>query len=145
MNVNQWLQSTKTREIGLLLLRIGIGLGLIYHGSGKLFGDMAGFVEGVARMGFPLPALFAWAAALSEFLGGIGILLGLFTRSAAIFVGCTMFTAAFIRHADDPFSHKEKALLYLLVALAFLIMGSGRISIDSWIRSRGSERTGRST
>lgn len=84
-------------------------------------------------MGFPAPVVFAWAAALSEFLGGFSLLLGLFTRPAAIFVACTMFSAAFIRHAGDPFSNKEKALLYLLVAMAFFVLGSSRSSLDAWL------------
>ena len=45
---------------GLLWIRVMMGSGIAYHGYGKIFGGrMARFTEGVAQMGFPLPALFA--------------------------------------------------------------------------------------
>jgi len=88
------------RDIGLLILRLA-GLYLAAgHGWGKLVGLASGqsrFVEGVANMGFPMPVLFAWAAGLAEFAGGLAMALGLFTRWAALLAGCTMFVAAFVR------------------------------------------------
>jgi len=55
-------------------------------------------VQGVANLGFPAPALFAWAAALAEFLGGLLVFLGLGTRVAAAFAAFTMVVAGFARH-----------------------------------------------
>lgn len=82
-------------------------------------------------MGFPLPGLFAWAAALSEFLGGILVALGLATRPAAFFVFATMAVAAFIRHAPDPFRVKELALAYWTMAGTLILMGGGPWSLDA--------------
>lgn len=48
MKSTRWLTDGRTRELGILRIRMGVGGGLMYHGSGKLFGNMAGFVEGVA-------------------------------------------------------------------------------------------------
>ena len=97
-------------DIGLLVLRLGAGLFMAFgHGFGKI-PPSDGFIGGVEKLGLPMPIFFAWMAAFSEFLGGLLIALGLFTRPAAFFWICTMGTAAFIRHADDPFSAKEKAL-----------------------------------
>jgi putative oxidoreductase len=87
-------------------------------------------------MGFPLPALFAWAAALSESLGGLLLAVGLLTRPAAFFILVTMFVAAFIRQAGDPFLERELALLYGAVAIQFLLVGSGRFGLDAFFRSR---------
>ena len=94
---------------------------------------MEQFTEGVAKMGFPMPDVFAWAGALSEFLGGVLIALGLGTRIAASFVFSTMAVAAFIRHASDPFDVKELALLYGTVAMAIVLIGPGRFSLDHLI------------
>jgi uncharacterized membrane protein YphA (DoxX/SURF4 family) len=89
------------RDIGLLILRLaGLYLAL-GHGWGKVVGLASGtsqFPAGLAGMGFPMPALFAWGAGLSEFLGGLAVAFGLYTRWAAAFAGFTMFVAAFVRH-----------------------------------------------
>ena len=56
-------------DAGLLILRVFAGLSLaLAHGLGKL-PPSDRFIAGAAEMGFPLPALFAWAAALPESLG----------------------------------------------------------------------------
>ena len=117
---------------GILWLRVLMGLGIsLFHGYGKVFGGrMEQFTEGVAKMGFPMPDVFAWAGALSEFLGGILIALGLGTRIAAFFVFSTMAVAAFIRHASDTFDVKELALLYGTIAMAIVLIGPGRFSLD---------------
>ena len=116
-------------------MRVLAGLGIAYHGYGKLFGgDISRFAEGVARMGFPSPVLFAWAAILSEFLGGICIALGLFSRPAALFVFITMAVAAFMKHSADPFQKKELALAYLTMAGAVIFLGSGKFSLDSLLK-----------
>lgn len=126
------LFTNRGKDLALLILRVGFGLGMIYHGYGKVAGGAEGTIAFATTAGFPLPVLFGWAGALSEFLGGIGLVLGLFARPSAFFVACTMTTAAFVRHAADPFGEKEKALAYLVVALAILVAGAGRYSIDRY-------------
>ena len=125
----------KSQNVGLLWLRVLMGLGIsMFHGYGKVFGGrMEQFADGAAKMGFPAPDLFAWGAALSEFLGGILIALGIGTRIAAFFVFCTMTVAAFVRHADDPVDVKELALIYGVIAMAILLLGPGRFSLDYFI------------
>lgn len=123
---------------GLLWLRVLMGLGIASHGYDKLFtGRMDRFTEGVAKLGFPAPDFFAWASALTEFIGGILIALGLGTRVAAFFVFINMSVAVFIRHAPDPFDVKEKALAYWTVAMAIVLMGPGFFSVDRLIFKRG--------
>ena len=133
--------TSRATDLGLLILRLGLGLTLaLAHGLGKL-PPSEGFINGVGEMGFPLPTAFAWAAALSEFVGGLLIATGLATRPAAFFVACTMATAFFIRHADDPFMDAEKALLFLVGALALLATGAGRYAVDRFLyRSDASSR-----
>ena len=140
------------RDIGLLILRLA-GLYLAAgHGWGKLVGLASGqsrFVEGVANMGFPMPVLFAWAAGLAEFAGGLAMALGLFTRWAALLAGCTMFVAAFVRHralsqllswlgvapateeALRGWGNPELATIFLIVCVAVALLGPGRFSINA--------------
>lgn len=103
------------------------------HGLGKL-PPSEQLIGGVTAMGFPLPIVFAWAAALSEFLGGLLIAAGLFTRYAAFFLGFTMVVAVFKVHAADPFNVKEMALLYLSGCTLLFFAGAGKLSIDQMMK-----------
>jgi putative oxidoreductase len=123
-------------DAGLLLLRLFTGLAMaLAHGLGKL-PPSDRFVDGVAELGFPFPVVFAWAAGLAEFVGGLLLAAGLATRPAAFFVAFTMAVAAFGRHADDPFAVQERALLFLAISVAFLLIGAGRYSADALISRR---------
>src|SRR5262245_59423399 len=91
-----------TRDLGLLILRLAGGGLALAHGWGKVVALAAGqgerLVAGVAELGFPAPGLFAWAAGLAEFAGGLLVVIGLATRVSAVFAAFTMFVAAFGRH-----------------------------------------------
>ena len=121
---------------GLALLRIFTGTTMAFmHGWGKMPPGEK-LVESTAAFGFPAPTLFAWAAACSEFFGGIFLALGLFTRLSALGIASTMFVAAFMAHAADPFNKKELALLYLFVAAAYVLKGAGDWSLDAVFRKK---------
>lgn len=123
-------ESCYLNEFSLTFLRVFAGLTMaITHGLGKVPPpDM--LVQGVASMGFPMPEFFAWAAGLAEFVGGLLLAIGLFTRPASLFLGFTMLVAVFGVHLADPFAKKEMGLLYLAISLVFMIRGSGRWSVD---------------
>ena len=119
---------------GLTLLRIFAGASLaLSHGIGKL-PPSEGFIEGTASIGFPMPGVFAWAAAMSEFLGGAFLALGLFTRVSSFFIAFTMLVALLGVHRADPFQKQELAFLYFFISLAFLLKGSGDWSFDRFLR-----------
>ena len=139
-------------DVALFILRLS-GLGLaVAHGWIKISALATGggeqMVAAVASLGFPMPYAFAWAAGSAELIGGGLLAIGLFTRSAAFFVGFTMMIASFMRHqflqkllllfgfitpsteTIGGWGSAERALLYLLVCLALLILGPGRFSLD---------------
>ncbi|HEX3035847.1 MAG TPA: DoxX family protein [Thermodesulfobacteriota bacterium] len=131
--MNSWRETSL--NLGILWLRVLMGFGIaFFHGYGKVFGGRIDrFTEGVAEMGFPVPIFFAWAAALTEFLGGLLIALGLGTRLVALLLFINMGVAAFIRHAADPFDVKELAFAYWVMAMAILLIGLGLFSFDHLI------------
>jgi putative oxidoreductase len=123
--------SPRALDLGLLVVRLAFGLTLAFgHGLGKV-AALGEFTGKIASRGMPLPWLLGPAAALSEFVGGILIAIGLLTRPSAFFALVTMSVAAFHVHAADPFAKKELALLYGAAFLAVLIAGPGRFSLDA--------------
>lgn len=133
--------SAVVADTGLAALRVGAGLMMAFgHGLGKI-PPPAGFVDLVGGVGLPVPVLFAWLAALAESAGGLLLAAGLATRPAAAAILVTMLIAAFGAHlaVGDPLfasggPSAEKAVLYALVALAFVTAGSGRLSGDYLLR-----------
>lgn len=129
-------ENTKPGQFGLLALRVFVGLTMaLSHGMGK-FPMSEMMVEGVRSMGFPMPEFFAYAAALTELVGGILLAIGLLARPAALFMAFTMAVAAFGVHAADPFATKEMAFLYFFVALFFALYGGGRLSVDFFLNKK---------
>jgi len=119
------------KSLALLVLRVAIGVIFIVHGYGKLFGGAPGmdaFTGMVAGLGFPMPAFFAYAAALSEFLGGIALLLGIWTRVASVFLMIVMVVAMMgVKKFSLPQSDPDFTLF--AIALAIYLMGPGKYSL----------------
>ena len=124
-------------DIAMLLLRLTFGgLMLLNHGWGKMIKlfteDPIRFADPIGIGMAPSLALTVFAEALCAFL----IVIGLGTRLATIPLIITMLVAVFVIHWADPFGDKEMALLYLIPYLAILLMGPGKISLDSMIKSK---------
>ena len=126
-------------------IRLALGAVMIGHGAQKVLGSFGGpgfekFVAGTTPFGFMKPTWF-WlgAAALSELVGGLLIVLGLLTRVGAFFIACVMLTAVAGVHWGFFFAPRgfEYALSLLGMALALLISGGGMASVDLAL-SRGS-------
>lgn len=113
----------------VLLLRIGAG-GLIFtHGLPKLLKVFAGDFSFSDPIGLG-PELSLILAAFSEGICGVLVAIGFGTRLSAIVLSINMAVAFFIAHAGDPFSNKEKALLFLLLFVVILFTGGGKYSLD---------------
>lgn len=137
------IESSPLADVGLLVLRFATGFALaLSHGYGKLLDPNSFITKAVIPMGLPAPTIFGWLAIFSEFFGGILLALGLLTRPAAFLVLSVMLTALIGVHSADPFATQEKAVLYGLIAVAFLLKGSGRYGFDALLRgnNRGSSR-----
>lgn len=112
------------------VLRIVTGLLFLEHGTAKLFG-----VPHVAMFdGLQLFSLMGLAGTL-ELVGGLAIILGLFTRPIAFILSGQMAVAYFMAHSPKAFlplvNQGELAVLYCFVFLYFAIGGAGAFSIDA--------------
>lgn len=139
MKVSRYLFITSDeKNIGFLLLRVFVGIGMLTHGIPKIAGGpevWSGLGGVMSSIGVPGPAVFwGFMAAVAESVGALLLLLGGFTTVASFLIVSTMGVAAFVAHAGDPFATREKALLYLFCALLFLFKGAGRYSMDGLIR-----------
>jgi len=120
-----------------LLLRAMVGASFAFsHGFSKIVGP-DGFDGGkifVATAGAHAPAFLLYIAAWTEFLAGIALLLGLFTRWAAVGILCVMGYAIFKIHWTAGFSMQnggyEAALMYAVMSLGILTLGPGSLSLD---------------
>lgn len=130
------IENSHSTDLVLAMFRVFMGLSLmLVHGASKIPVSES-FITHIGSLGFPAPALVAWAAALSEYIGALLLALGLFTRPASLLIAITMFAAAFVSHAGDSFAIAEKAYLYLATGLLFGVLGSGRYGMDSVIRKK---------
>jgi putative oxidoreductase len=132
------------RDLGLLAIRLIIGVVFLYHGSQKLFGafggpGLQGFSGYLASLGVPAPGVNAVLAGLAEFLGGAAMLLGLLTRLAAIPMVVTMAVAIITVHAkgfNAATGGMEYPLTLLVVVLGLGLTGAGGLSLDALLARR---------
>jgi putative oxidoreductase len=123
------------------LIRATAGLLLVPHGAQKLFGLFGGY--GVTATGqffeskLGLPASLALVAGLIEFFGGILLAIGFLTRPVAALVAGLMFIALIQVHLRAGFFWTtggfEYPMFWGLVALAYVLRGGGRYSVDALI------------
>jgi putative oxidoreductase len=114
---------------------------MILHGYGKVT-NFEGFMRYCDNLGIP-PA-FAFLGACGEFLGGLGVLFGCFSRVAAFGIACTMATAAVSRHLIPGYGYLmnwhgalafgtegyEFHTLAIGMALGIMTLGPGKLSVD---------------
>jgi putative oxidoreductase len=128
-------------DLGLLILRVFLGGFLMAHGAQKLFGWFGGHgIKGTTQfMGqhFRLrPAgIWTWLAALSEFGGGLLVVLGLLGPLGSLGIIAAMLMAIILGHPNHFFAQNrgmEYPLFLLVAAVTLAITGPGAYSLDNW-------------
>lgn len=123
-------------QAGLLLLRVGIGVSIFFHGLPKMTrGPETWTAIGgtMSNLGINFaPAFWGFMAAFAETIGGILFALGLFFRPAALLLIGTM-TVALVMHFSqgDDFMKYGHAFDLLIVFAAALLTGPGKYSFDA--------------
>lgn len=128
-----------------LILRVVVGAIFVAHGSQKLFGAFGGHgwhatTEMFEKMGFAPGVFWGTLVGGTEFFGGLGLLVGLFTRLAALGLAISMAVAVLKVHLPHGLFAQnggfEYPLSLLAVNVALLIRGAGPISLDA-VRKKG--------
>ena len=122
---------------GALLLRVSMGVLFILHGlylKAMVFG-MAGAGKYFASLG--LPEWFAWVVVAYETLGGLALILGLYTRWVAVFLGVHLLFAAYLGHVANGWVFTAKGggyeypLFWAIVCFALALVGDGAYALKT--------------
>lgn len=123
-------------DLGLLILRLGIGISMFMHGLPKLTGGVdvwtgLGSTMSVVGINFA-PAFWGFMAAFSEAIGGLLFAIGFLHRPAALLLIGTMSVALFMHVSNgDDFSKYSHAMELLIVFVATFVSGPGKYSVDA--------------
>jgi putative oxidoreductase len=125
---------TNSEDLGKLILRISLGVMILLHGISKLMGGVDGIVGMVEKSG--LPGVFGYLVYLGEVLAPLLLIVGLWTRLAALVIVGNMVVAVVLVHMADLFTLTKQggwALelqgMFLFTALALALLGAGRFSV----------------
>ncbi len=125
---------------GIAILRVVVGIVFLVHGQQKLFTYGFNGVAGLmGQLGIPFPMLSAVVVTLVEFLGGLALILGFFTRWAATLLAINMLVAMAVVHLRVGFflpNGFEYALTLFAANLALAFAGSGEVALDSAFATR---------
>ena len=124
-------------QIAWTILRVVAGTVMIHNGLDKL-GDIESFAMAYVQViGLPFPIFFSYVAGLTELIAAPLLILGLFTRPAALGLFSTMLVAMYhhIKVAGLSIPYLELSALYSVVFLFFTINGPGLFAADTWLAS----------
>jgi len=137
--------TNKLLPYGLTLIRVIVGIVFLAHGYQKLFTvGIGGIAAGMGQIGLPLPYVSATLLSLTEFLGGLALILGLGTRLAAAPLAFAMLVATTVAHGAGGFflpTGFEYALTLLTLNLALILTGPGAFALDNVIGATSALRT----
>jgi putative oxidoreductase len=132
--------SPRRSDYGLLVLRVVIGVIFIAHGYMKFFKmGMGGTIGFMTQIGVPAPTLIAWFVTFAELIGGIALILGIFTLpvglALAVDVGGAIWYA---KRGGGLLAPKgfELELTLLAAALAIALTGPGALSLRNALRRK---------
>jgi putative oxidoreductase len=121
-------------DAGRLVLRLTVGILVLLHGIAKLSGPLDPIVGMLGKIG--LPAALAYGVYIGEILAPILLIVGVWTRAAAVVVAINMVFAVLLAHRSQLFSlggqggyALELQALFLFSALAIALLGAGRYSV----------------
>jgi putative oxidoreductase len=132
----------KMMSIGLLIIRVVVGVSFMAHGAQKLFGWFGGYgLKGTGgwmeSLGMKPGVMMALMAGLTELIGGLLFTLGLLTPLAGIMIAATMVMAIVKVHASNGYWATQNGYEYNLTLIAVVIgialIGPGKYALDAFL------------
>lgn len=132
-------------NIGLLVLRIGLGIMFIFHGYPKMFGGPDTWVEvgsAMQHLGINFaPMFFGFMAGVTEFFGGIFLLLGVFFTPSIVLLFIVMIVATIKSvGAGEGFSYYSHSIEMAIVFVSLIFIGPGTYSLDQKLKQKTKRR-----
>lgn len=131
----------RLQPLGLLAMRLALGVIMVAHGFPKVFGGLQRHVQMVASLG--LPGWWAYLSAAAEFFGGLVVIAGVGTRFAALAILIDMGVAIWKVHWKNGLMDRsgyEFPLALAGVAFALIFFGAGQFSVGALVKRGGAPR-----
>ncbi|ADN08570.1 DoxX family protein [Sulfurimonas autotrophica] len=122
-------------DIAKLLLRVSLGVLILFHGIHKVIHGIGGVKSMVVSAG--LPEFFAYGVYVGELIAPIFIILGLYARVASTVLALNMFVAIYLAYGFSLTLSKfgglawETPLFYFIMSLLVVLLGSGKYAVNS--------------
>lgn len=124
-------ENLRLPDLGILLIRLGVGIVFLVHGYQKLMA-LDGTIGFMGKLG--VPSILVYLVVAIEFLGGIAMILGLCSRLAGILIAAVMVGAIYLVKFNAGFTGGyEFDLVLLLSALGITFLGSGKYSLEKML------------
>jgi putative oxidoreductase len=143
------MDTSERQRIGLLVLRLALGLIFVLHGWMNILGGQESFLrEMLAMVGWSAPDWLVWSITAFELLAGLALMLGMFTRQAALLLAVEMVVAVALFHVrqgffivavpNAPLAYGFEYHLSLVGGLVCLALeGPGELALENRLRNRG--------
>lgn len=123
-------------DIGKLLLRLVVGIMMLFHGIEKIINGINGVKHLTKNAG--LPEFVSYGVYVGEIVMPILIILGLYARVASVFLALNMTMAIFLAYRSSLFELGkngapviELPLFYLVLSIVIFLLGSGRYAVNN--------------
>jgi putative oxidoreductase len=123
-----------TVNLGRLVLRVGLGALLLFHGVAKIHRGIEGIVDRVGGAG--LPSSLAYLVYVGEVVAPVLLIVGLWSRAAAVIVAVNMIVAVWLAHPSQLWElgrgggwALELQAFYFFSAVAIMLLGAGKFSV----------------
>ncbi len=124
--INRTSRFCLNRSLGLVLIRVAVGLVFLMHGWQKIHN--VPMVDGMMSS-FGLPGGTGFSIAWLEVIGGIGMIIGAFTRVFGVIFGIEMAVAIFLTGITKGYRPHELEIVLMLLSFGLALAGSGRYSV----------------
>lgn len=125
---------TNSDDLAKLILRITLGVLILFHGVAKLTGGIDFVTGALAKAG--MPAALGYLVYIGEVIAPLFLIAGVWSRAAALVIAINMVVAVLLAHTGQLFSISntgghalELQAMYLFTAIALAVMGAGRYSV----------------
>lgn len=136
----------KAPDVGLVILRVVLGIIFVTHGWPKLMDGASGTADFFGTLGIPLPAIAAWVVTLLEVLGGLALILGFLVSIVSLLLIIHMALGILLVHLPEGWfvvgpgtGGSEFSVLLIAGLLALILTGAGRPNLDETLADRRAE------